>query len=546
MRSIIVVIFLITYFFSLKTNAQQNIGIGTSNPHSSAVLDVRSTNKGLLLPRVSLINDSDVVTISSPLKSLIIYNTNTLLADGEGYYFWNGNKWNKLATRNNIDNLTWGIQGNAGTSPNSDFIGTTDNRPLVFKTNNILAGKIDQNFNNVFFGQQAGHNPNNSGINNTFIGHAAGENNLGGSNNFFAGDMAGNGNSSGYENVFVGQDAGKKNSSGYQNVFVGEDAGIENINGSQNVFVGNGAGRNNTSGSGNISVGHDAGINLQGSNSIFIGTGAGANNIAEETIAIGAEALSANTNLANTAIGIRVLRFNTSGWLNTALGYEAMESNTLGDDNTAVGGFALVYNTNGHSNTALGTRALSSNSTGNNNTALGFNSGPAFGFDNLNNTTAIGYSANVITNNTMSFGNENVDRWAFGLTTTNAQHALEVGSVAGNGNGAYLTQGGVWTNTSDINKKEAFSVLDGTDLLKKIISLPITKWKYKGTDEYHIGPMAQDFHKLFGLGTDDKGISTVDPAGIALAAIQEQQKLIEKQQELILQLQKRIELLEKK
>ena len=57
--------------------------------------------------------------------------------------------------------------------------------------------------------------------------------------------------------------------------------------------------------------------------------------------------------------------------------------------------------------------------------------------------------------------------------------------------------------------------------------------------------MAQDFYKLFGLGTDDKGISTVDPASIALAAIQEQQKLIEKQNEKIDRMQILIEDLKK-
>ena len=36
----------------------------------------------------------------------------------------------------------------------------------------------------------------------------------------------------------------------------------------------------------------------------------------------------------------------------------------------------------------------------------------------------------------------------------------------------------------------------------------------------HMGPMAQDFHAAFGLGTDDKHIATVDADGVALAAIQ--------------------------
>ena len=53
----------------------------------------------------------------------------------------------------------------------------------------------------------------------------------------------------------------------------------------------------------------------------------------------------------------------------------------------------------------------------------------------------------------------------------------------------------------------------------KVSQLDITRWKYKGTNEYHIGPMAQDFYKSFGLGNDDKHISTIDPSGIALISI---------------------------
>lgn len=89
--------------------------------------------------------------------------------------------------------------------------------------------------------------------------------------------------------------------------------------------------------------------------------------------------------------------------------------------------------------------------------------------------------------------------------------------------GAHLTAGGAWTNSSDANKKENFTPVDRRELLEKIASLPISHWNYR--DEHHkvrhIGPVAQDFYALFGVGSDDKSISTIDPAGIALAAIQE-------------------------
>jgi hypothetical protein len=92
--------------------------------------------------------------------------------------------------------------------------------------------------------------------------------------------------------------------------------------------------------------------------------------------------------------------------------------------------------------------------------------------------------------------------------------------------GAHLTAGGVWTNASDANLKENFQTVDGADLLEKIEQLPISEWNYKNeSDESrHIGPTAQDFQKVFGVGENDKTISTIDPSGIALAAIKELNK----------------------
>ncbi len=88
---------------------------------------------------------------------------------------------------------------------------------------------------------------------------------------------------------------------------------------------------------------------------------------------------------------------------------------------------------------------------------------------------------------------------------------------------AHLTSGGTWTNSSDANKKENFAPVDRAELLEKIAELDIQRWNYRTEDPsvQHIGPVAQEFHALFKVGHDDKTISTIDPAGIALAAIQE-------------------------
>jgi len=92
--------------------------------------------------------------------------------------------------------------------------------------------------------------------------------------------------------------------------------------------------------------------------------------------------------------------------------------------------------------------------------------------------------------------------------------------------GARLSTGGVWTNASDRNLKENFAAVDGKAILETLASLPISIWNYKSESPSvkHIGPTAQDFYEKFRLNKDDKSISTIDPAGIALAAIQQLKK----------------------
>lgn len=89
------------------------------------------------------------------------------------------------------------------------------------------------------------------------------------------------------------------------------------------------------------------------------------------------------------------------------------------------------------------------------------------------------------------------------------------------GNGASLSAGGVWTNASSRELKEGFAAIDPGAILAKVLTLPITTWSYKTSDEgTHIGPVAEDFKETFGFAGDGKSIPTVDADGVALAAIQ--------------------------
>jgi hypothetical protein len=81
--------------------------------------------------------------------------------------------------------------------------------------------------------------------------------------------------------------------------------------------------------------------------------------------------------------------------------------------------------------------------------------------------------------------------------------------------------GTTWINASDRNLKQDFAPVDPLELLAKVTSMPVQSWSYKSSpQEKHVGPVAQDFHVAFGLGSDDKSIATVDESGVALAAIQ--------------------------
>jgi len=105
---------------------------------------------------------------------------------------------------------------------------------------------------------------------------------------------------------------------------------------------------------------------------------------------------------------------------------------------------------------------------------------------------------------------------------------------AGTGPGGYvgvvLAPGAPnWAATSDRSVKENFERIDCTWIAEQVAALPITEWNMRAQDDSirHIGPMAQDFHAAFGLGTDERTINLTDLDGVALAAIQGLYEMIE-------------------
>lgn len=94
--------FLLLSFTLIRAQAQSVAINNTGTPaDSSAILDIQSNNKGLLIPRVNLQSVNDTVTIPHPAISLMVFNTNKQLPKGAGYYAWNGSSWDVLLSTGN-------------------------------------------------------------------------------------------------------------------------------------------------------------------------------------------------------------------------------------------------------------------------------------------------------------------------------------------------------------------------------------------------------------------------------------------------------------
>jgi endosialidase-like protein len=88
--------------------------------------------------------------------------------------------------------------------------------------------------------------------------------------------------------------------------------------------------------------------------------------------------------------------------------------------------------------------------------------------------------------------------------------------------GVTLASGsGSWASVSDVNKKENFLPVDYEEMLGGINRLKIRTWNYKSQSSSirHIGPMAQDFYRIFHVGENNFSISSIDADGVVLSGI---------------------------
>src|SRR5882724_6025192 len=154
----------------------QNVAINNdaSLPNASAMLDIKSTTRGVLVPRMTSAQRTAIV---SPLKGLLVFDNDT-----NGFWFYNGSSWTSLSNAGS----GWSVSGNNNTDTSVNFVGTTDAKPLILKVNNQRAGVIGFT-GNLFLGQQSGAG-NTIGYDNIAIGTGALKSNSDRNNTIAIGD----------------------------------------------------------------------------------------------------------------------------------------------------------------------------------------------------------------------------------------------------------------------------------------------------------------------------------------------------------------------
>jgi trimeric autotransporter adhesin len=384
-----------------------------------------------------------------------------------------------------LNNLGWLLGGNTGTNPASHFIGTTDNKALLFRTNNRRVLQMQYVDNSGYLGINVlgGYwlNSITAGVTQAtvFGGGTVGPIDWPNRVTDYGGTVSGG----------INNRAGNNNNGLGDASYATVGGGQQNIASSNSATVG--GGYNNTASGSDATVG---GGSTNTASDVFATVGGGNQNIA------------------------------SNGYTTVGGGY----------DNIASGSGATVAG--GGFNTASNTYATVAGGTFN--TASGFYATVAGGSFNTASrlySFAAGHRAKAIHDGAFVWAD--IIDTDFASTAANefnvrASGGTRIFSNAETTTGVLLAPGGgSWSSASDRDLKTNFQKVDTLDVLEKLVAMPLTTWNYKANVSIrHIGPMAQDFYSAFGgLGMDDRHIDTIDADGVAFAAIQGLNRKLEAQ-----------------
>lgn len=310
-------------------NTTRTVGINVTSPE--AALDIRSSDNGLLIPRVGLlVGSANALPLTSPTTSEIIYNTNLVGDVTPGFYFWNGSSWVRFSTGTATG---WLTTGNAGLNAATNFIGTTDGVDVAFRRSSAAAGRIAATSTSF-------------GLNALTAGSAT--------NATAFGVNALAANTTGINNTAFGTNALAANTTSANNTAFGFNALAINTpnsdTGAQNTALGSGALASLNGGNNNTGVGFNALTNIPGTTRF--NTAVGSNSLS------GINSAAAINNVAvgdNTMTGVGVITRSV------AIGSNALQN--VGNNstrNTAIGAFAGSATTSGNDNVFIGNAAGSS------------------------------------------------------------------------------------------------------------------------------------------------------------------------------------------
>ena len=408
---------LLCLFLTYNASAQVGINTDNSDPDASAMLDVKSTNKGVLIPRMS---STDRQQILEPAVGLMVYDFTA-----QAFYYFNGVGWLELlsgsvAVLSDEDNDTKVDVTEIGDEDRISFtVGGTE-RLLMQNSLFRINGRL--NINNAFsFPVMDGTNGQvlqTDGIGNLNWVTSSGivNQDLSLSNHILSlTNDASTVDLSIYDNdqTTVVQDADNDTKiqveeSADEDMIRFDIAGeetwrmngtrLEPSNEGKGIFIGESAGANdslltesspgNFISTSNIFLGYKSG-EQSGTGLYNIGIGEETLNLGDSMLAnigIGYQSLS-NTHLSvgNVGIGLRSLYKLEDGEVNIALGYNAVSNLTKGNGNVAIGALTMGIAKEGNRNVALGYEAMGENLELENNVAIGYRAG--YGDDNTVSTT---------------------------------------------------------------------------------------------------------------------------------------------------------------